>query len=168
MRYERAGEPVERTVDPLGLVAKGSIWYLVAAVDGEPRTYRVSRVLEANVLAEPSRRPEGFRLRAWWDSQRRDFAERLPRHEVQALARGAALDWLRFGGWYATVVSQSEPRPDGFRALELTFDEPDRALAWAFTGGMDVILLAPVELRDQLAQQAEAVLTHLRSLEQRE
>src|SRR5512133_650698 len=33
-------EPGERTVDPLGLVAKGSTWYLVALSDGEPRTYR--------------------------------------------------------------------------------------------------------------------------------
>src|SRR5215468_2621132 len=38
------GVMVERVVDPLGLVAKGSIWYLVAAVEGEPRSYRISRL----------------------------------------------------------------------------------------------------------------------------
>ena len=36
-------------VEPLGLVAKGSVWYLVATVDGQSRTYRVSRVQEAAV-----------------------------------------------------------------------------------------------------------------------
>src|SRR5207302_3535719 len=34
--------PSERVLNPLGLVAKGSVWYLVAGVDGEIRTYRVS------------------------------------------------------------------------------------------------------------------------------
>src|SRR2546423_3405248 len=40
----------ERLVDPLGLVAKGSAWYLVAAVDGVPRSYRVSRGTQATLL----------------------------------------------------------------------------------------------------------------------
>src|SRR5215212_5054303 len=39
--YERSGCPAtERLVDPLGLVAKGSVWYLVAGVEGETRSYR--------------------------------------------------------------------------------------------------------------------------------
>lgn len=159
--YERIDNQVRRTVDPLGLVAKGSIWYLVAAVDGEPRTYRVSRVREAVVLADPARPVEDFRLRTWWDAQQRDFTERLPRHPVRALARASALEWLRMGGWFVTIQRQSEPGPDSFCELELTFDAPDRALAWAFTGGADVVLLDPPELRLALAEQARAVLAHL-------
>src|SRR5437870_3204813 len=42
---------IERLADPLGLVAKGSVWYLVAAVGGEVRSYRVSRVQNANHCA---------------------------------------------------------------------------------------------------------------------
>lgn len=50
LKYQRGDSAtVERLVDPLGLVAKGSTWYLVAAVEGEVRTYRVSRMLEAGV-----------------------------------------------------------------------------------------------------------------------
>src|SRR5579884_4031323 len=48
MTYRRGdGEVVERVIEPLGLVAKGSIWYLIASAEGEgePRTYRISRVL---------------------------------------------------------------------------------------------------------------------------
>lgn len=163
IRYERNDGQVRRTVDPLGLVAKGSVWYLVAAVDGEPRTYRVSRVREAVVLTDPAQPVEGFRLRSWWELQQRDFAERLPRHPVRALARGNALEWLRMGGWFVSIQQQSEPRPDGFRELVLTFDAPDRALAWAFIGGEDVVLLDPLELCDALANQARTVLAHLAS-----
>ena len=44
--YQRGGDcdAVERLVDPLGLVAKGSAWYLVASVEDSLRSYRVSRI----------------------------------------------------------------------------------------------------------------------------
>src|SRR5262245_42493554 len=78
-RYQRGGgcDPVERLASPLGLVAKGSVWYLVAAVDGEVRSYRVSRILDAQVTAEPCIRPEGFDLAAYWEQSAASFKEHL-------------------------------------------------------------------------------------------
>jgi len=49
------GVPAERVVDPYGLVCKGGIWYLVAEADGEPRLFRVSRVVSAEVDEAPVR-----------------------------------------------------------------------------------------------------------------
>jgi predicted DNA-binding transcriptional regulator YafY len=158
MLYGRDGEPVGRLVDPLGLVVKGSNWYLVAAVDGQPRTYRVSRVLEATLLPERVTRPEGFRLREWWDAQQRDFVERLPRFPVQALARGQSLDSLSRVGWYATVERQSEPDDDGYRTVAVAFQAEFHALGWAFSGGVDVVILQPVALRKRLVQLADVTL----------
>src|SRR5436853_642225 len=69
MTYRRAGEnsePAQRLVDPLGLVAKGSAWYLVARTAEGLRTYRVSRIEEAVVLDVPSERPPNFDLEAHW------------------------------------------------------------------------------------------------------
>src|SRR5436190_23203286 len=43
--YPHSGAPVTRTVDALGLVLKGGVWYLVARINGTMRTYRVSRIL---------------------------------------------------------------------------------------------------------------------------
>ncbi|MFZ0592429.1 MAG: WYL domain-containing protein [Bryobacteraceae bacterium] len=43
-------EPAEQIGHPLGLVAKGSTWYLVGNVEAETRTYRVSRIREAPAL----------------------------------------------------------------------------------------------------------------------
>src|ERR1700730_13565165 len=45
IKYRKADrELVERTVDPLGLVAKGTTWYLFARTPHGLRTYRVSRM----------------------------------------------------------------------------------------------------------------------------
>ena len=41
--YDRGDKTVDRILEPLGLVLKAGVWYLVAGVDGQPRTYRVSR-----------------------------------------------------------------------------------------------------------------------------
>ncbi|HWS73181.1 MAG TPA: WYL domain-containing protein, partial [Thermoanaerobaculia bacterium] len=55
IEYDRGGDDcaTSRLLAPLGLVAKGSVWYLVAMPDdGEPRSYRVSRVRAATILDE--------------------------------------------------------------------------------------------------------------------
>ena len=66
-KYQRGDDcAVEREVGPLGLVAKGGVWYLVAAIDGDIRNYRVSRVIEAEVTDQVFVRPEAFDLVAHW------------------------------------------------------------------------------------------------------
>ena len=67
LNYRKAdGTLVDRLVDPYGLVAKASIWYLVGAVDGEVRVFRVSRVQALAPTDEPSERPQEFDLAAYW------------------------------------------------------------------------------------------------------
>ncbi|MDY6875592.1 MAG: YafY family protein [Chloroflexota bacterium] len=81
LSYGRSdGNTVERLVDPLGLVVKGRVWYLVAAVEGDLRTYRVSRVQDARVTDQPCVRPEGFDLAAYWEESVARFRAGLPRY----------------------------------------------------------------------------------------
>ncbi len=63
---DRSGTASERLVDPLGLVAKGSVWYLVAGTDAGLRTFRVGRVREVTPTDEPAVRPPGFDLAGAW------------------------------------------------------------------------------------------------------
>src|SRR5262249_4628511 len=86
--YEGGGISIERVADPLGLVAKGSVWYVVAAVEGELRTFRVSRVRGATLLDEPCRRPPNFDLAAYWERSTAEFAASFPRYP--AIVRVAA------------------------------------------------------------------------------
>src|SRR5689334_17770 len=71
---------VERQVDPLGLVAKGSIWYLIARVDDSIRTYRVSRVQNAEIANQAFVRPPDFDLAAYWESSSAQFRANLPEY----------------------------------------------------------------------------------------
>jgi predicted DNA-binding transcriptional regulator YafY len=79
-QYEKSdGEASGREVDPLGLVARANRWYLVAAKGDEQRTYRVSRIRSAEILAEPCSRPEKFDLAAHWEASTNSFREHLPK-----------------------------------------------------------------------------------------
>ena len=64
IRYRKREGEVKRLLDPLGLVLKAGVWYLVA-LSGRTRslrTFRVSRVLAVKDLHEECVRPEDFDL----------------------------------------------------------------------------------------------------------
>src|SRR5436190_22564811 len=66
MAYRRPEGIAERVVEPLGVVLKSGVWYVVAAREGQPRTYRVSRIQTAELLDERFERPEDFDLADYW------------------------------------------------------------------------------------------------------
>ena len=62
VRYQgRTGTAIHK-LQPLGLVLKAGIWYLVAGGSDRPRTYRVSNILEITVRDERFERPKDFDL----------------------------------------------------------------------------------------------------------
>ena len=82
--YSRAdGESGVRTVDPYGIVSKQATWYLVARAPAGMRTYRISRMQNAVVLATTFERPANFDLAAHWKNataQLQQKREQFQRH----------------------------------------------------------------------------------------
>ena len=66
IRYRSWKAVKERRVEPLGIVLKGGNWYLAGQIDASVRTYRVSRILELEVLDEYFERPAQFDLASHW------------------------------------------------------------------------------------------------------
>src|SRR5581483_752865 len=97
MRYRRGGDgkTVARTIDPLGLVLKNGIWYLVAASgSAEPRTYRAVRVLDAEITDEDVELRDEFELGTWWSARRTEFEHHGVAYEVVVNARRDAVPTL--------------------------------------------------------------------------
>jgi predicted DNA-binding transcriptional regulator YafY len=158
--YQRAGrpgegEPVQRDLDPLGLVAKGRLWYLVAGVGEDRRTYRVSRVQTVEILDQPSRRPPDFDLAAAWASSSAAFVANLPTYAATVRVTPEALPMVWIPGFYAQVQKQSEPDADGWITLELLLQTPDNACRYVLGFGPQMEVIAPPELREAVITAAE-------------
>jgi predicted DNA-binding transcriptional regulator YafY len=63
---DHAGTASDRTVEPLGLVDKDGVWYLLAGTGGGRRTFRVDRVVEVEESNETFVRPAGLDVAAAW------------------------------------------------------------------------------------------------------
>jgi predicted DNA-binding transcriptional regulator YafY len=150
--------PTERVVDPLGLVAKGSVWYLVAAVGGEARSYRVSRVERAELLDEPCARPEGFDLATFWEESAAQFRAHLPRYRMSARVRREVVPRLPFGGRFARVEETGEPDAEGWVRVSLRFDVEEMACEFALGFGTQLEVLEPPALREKVTEAAKAVV----------
>ena len=62
----RDGTPSTRVVHPLGVAAKGTIWYLVANTEAGLRTFRIDRMRAITVTDDRVERPAGFDLNDAW------------------------------------------------------------------------------------------------------
>jgi predicted DNA-binding transcriptional regulator YafY len=158
--YQRGdGVAVERVVDPLGLVAKGSIWYMVAAVEGEPRSYRVSRVQAAEIVDEECVRPLAFDLAAFWGESTAHFYAHLPRYSATLRVDASALQRVRTGGWYTRVEREEAPDADGWVPVVVQFDDEHSAREYALSFGPQLEVLEPPELREQVIRAAEGIVS---------
>ncbi len=183
VRYRRGERTVDRVLEPLGLVLKAGVWYVVAAVpaaadttdtaaaaavvdttaavDTAPRTYRVSRVVEARTLDERFDRPLDFDLGAHWAASSTRFEEQLMRVRVEARIDadgvGALVHVLDPGSARSARASLGDAGDDGWAPVVIPAESVEVA-HWALLRlGPHIEVLTPIELRERLAAGAHAL-----------
>jgi predicted DNA-binding transcriptional regulator YafY len=153
--YRRWGGEVRRELHPLGLVLKAGNWYLVAAADGTVRTYRVSRFLDVTAVDEPSVRPAGFDLAAYWETASRELRARVLRGTARVRVTPAGLRLLPalFGeaGTRALLTARA-PDAEGRQVIDLEVETLPVAVSDLLRLGLEAEVLGPPELRAELAR----------------
>jgi predicted DNA-binding transcriptional regulator YafY len=159
MRYGDT-DPATRTVAPLGLVLKGGVWYLVAQGGKSIRTYRASKIRDAEVGDEGFTRPRGFDLAAHWATAARDYEAGVYHGvaEVRLSPRGLELLAL-LGPRVAEVAARTARRPDrlGWVRCTLPIESMENGVRELMRLGEDVVVLGPADLRARLAATAGRV-----------
>lgn len=158
-RGRDADEITERTVLPLGLVAKTSVWYAVAMEEASEedslRTFRLSRLHGAEMLDETFVRPEGFDLAAYWERSMERFKSNLPRYPARV--RVASARWETFAGErYVKTVSCEEVRGEEKMEAFVEFNTLESARDIVMKYGRDAEALAPDELRAAVREECLA------------
>jgi len=163
--HRRAGgRPSVKRVDPLGLVAKAGVWYLVARSGRGVRAHRASRITEAEILPETSARPAGFDLAEYWTQWTAEFEASLDRLPVTVRLTSAALAALPQVLGDTTAAARATPDSEaGWHRLVLHFDSPLAARRRLLGFGPDAEVLDPEEVREDLAETARRTAARYRS-----
>jgi predicted DNA-binding transcriptional regulator YafY len=144
-----------RTVDPIGLVTVRDKGYLLATTSGADRTYRLSRLLAAEELAEPAQRPDQVDLDRIW--QERSTRFRTGGDQVAVLVRLDPARREELAGTALAVLSEAADG-EGRLRLEVTFQDLRHAVWALWQLGTDAEALAPASLRAALRDRAAALV----------
>lgn len=151
LRYESWNAVLQRTVNPLGLVLKAGLWYLVAAAEadiGTVRTYRVAKILEASRLERRAERPKSFDLAAYWAESLARFENELYQGHATVLATRQGLAQLRqLSATVAKAVADVAAPLDGQRArLKIPIESHAYAAGQLLQLAPEVEVVAPKPL----------------------
>jgi predicted DNA-binding transcriptional regulator YafY len=155
MVYKPMGcESGRRIIDPLGLVAKGTAWYLVANTPRGFRTYRVSRIESAKLLNKATDRPADFDLAEYWRSSTKQFQDGWPRLTATLRLEPRVSQWMRT--WVsALVVTDGKDDPEGWVTIRVEFESEDEARFMVMGLGSRVDVIEPASLRDWVGAEVE-------------
>jgi predicted DNA-binding transcriptional regulator YafY len=155
----RAGAgPTERRVDPWGLVDKDGLWYLVAGTEKGQRTFRVDRIVEAEVTDDAaSRPPEDFELADAWQQVVGMVEQKRSQVSATVLVPARLAPVLQtYFGRYADVLGEE---PDG-RVRMRVGAQSTTAVAEQLAGWARVIeVVDPPEILAELADIGATLVT---------
>ena len=160
IRYDSWTQISERVIEPLGLVLKGGVWYLVAQRETGFRTYRLSQVQALRNLGERFVRPVGFDLPRHWRESTASFE-----HEIYtdvARVRATRIGVSRLKDISQRVKDEIEAQApeygaDGWAEFDMPMEEERWASREMTRVGAEVEVLAPAGLRARMTEIARTL-----------
>jgi predicted DNA-binding transcriptional regulator YafY len=167
---------VRRRLEPSGLVAKAGVWYMVAAMSTLVRpigvarvktarrqlqVYRISRLVEANMLEEQFERPEWLNLQEYWERWQKEFQDSLPRYATRIRLSPDILPLmprLHGEGVRALISGAAPPDHNGWIEITLVFQSREEACISILGLGANAEVIEPAELHTAVLQSAERVI----------
>jgi predicted DNA-binding transcriptional regulator YafY len=160
--YGHHGSPPERNIAPLGVVLKAGVWYVVASQpDGEPRTFRVSRIATCRPLDVPAARPDGFDLATYWAESSSAYERESPSVEVVIRIAPNRIDRLAVfvGRWAVDRAEHLDvDDPDGWEHLRLRLNWPEDVHGQLLAVGSSLEVLEPPGVRARVQATASRVV----------
>jgi predicted DNA-binding transcriptional regulator YafY len=157
--YTRAdGERGPRKVSPLGIVAKGATWYLVARAPNGLRSYRISRMQTVCPLATTFKRPKNFNLAIFWNASTAELHERRRSYNAKLSLDPQAAQSLRTWSPASPESGKDAVDPKGWITLDVKFDSENHARFVVLGFGPKARVLEPLSLHKQVLADARAIV----------
>ncbi len=156
IKYRRDEETVERIVNPLGIVAKRNVWYLIAESSGDMRTYRISRLTDATTLEERFERPDDFDLEQYWEQSTQQFKKNLPRYPARLRLHQKLHSRIGQERYAKILCTEEASDASEWSELDIEFQTLNSACEIILSYGSLVEVLAPEELRVKVVSEVRA------------
>jgi predicted DNA-binding transcriptional regulator YafY len=156
MDYQRHdGNSFTRIVHPYGLVAKASVWYLIAAHEDGFRTYRISRISRVLVSEESFIRDGEFNLTEYWQTSTSNFLENVPFFTFTLAIHPNAKNMAT---WYSPGFCELEGvNENGWYIGQYYVDSLELAAMFVVGLGKQVIIIEPDELQAAVTEKIKAL-----------
>jgi predicted DNA-binding transcriptional regulator YafY len=151
------GEIVARVLEPYSLVAKASLWYLVAKRDGQLRTYRISRFHDVSLLDTHFQRDENFDLAKYWQDQVTEFVTTASEYSFTVRIDSSRMNFVQ---WLTPGRHEVIEPPDdkGWMVVRIQTETLDLAKMLVFGLGNQGIVIEPQELRDAVVDTSSKLI----------
>lgn len=167
---------IKKCLEPYGLVAKGGVWYVVAAVAANARplgvtrvqsarrnmsVFRVSRIQHATLMEERFERPAWFNLQEYWNRWQQDFQDSQSKYYATVRVSPDfvyRLPAIYGEGVRALVDDAGPPDDDGWIRITLTFGSFEEARASILGLGANAEVVEPIELHIAVLDMAASVI----------
>ena len=150
IKYDSWTQLSERTVEPLGLVLKGGVWYLVARREAGMRTYRMSQILALTPTNEHFERPADFDLPRHWRESTASFEREIYVGVARVRATRTGISRLKDISQRCKEEIEAQTLvfdADGWAELDVPIEEERWASREMTRAGAEVEVLAPEGLR---------------------
>jgi predicted DNA-binding transcriptional regulator YafY len=158
IRYKSWNRISDRLADPLGIVLKAGVWYMVARSENDIRTFRLSNIQALEVLTTRFSRSRSFDLGKYWSASTKRFETTLYRSKAQL--RVSPLGLKRLGSFSPTVAESAArtataPEADGWMRVTIPIESAEDGARDLLRLGAEAEVLEPVELRQLLMGMTE-------------
>ena len=155
---DRNGARTSRRIDPLGLVSKSGVWYVIARDGSEYRSFRADRIAGAQLTSERFERPAEFDLDEYWSQSTRRYEAAMPRYRVTLRVPSDALD--RVTAYWRPLSLDS----DGHESVvAIEFPAREAAIHQLLAWGRLVRVLEPPDVVGEVLALARDLLQHYTS-----
>jgi predicted DNA-binding transcriptional regulator YafY len=147
--YLRSNETTVRFIEPLGLVAKRGVWYVVATSKDELRTFRVSRLVNVEETHEWFKRPDDFDLKQYWEESTMAFKAALPKYQVKLRVKTSVLKELQRERFVSVQLIEPTSNAEWVN-VDAEFNTIESACRIILSFSPSVIVLSPQELLEMV------------------
>ncbi|WML32796.1 WYL domain-containing protein [Clostridium sp. OS1-26] len=153
--YRKVDETKEIAINPLGLVCKRGVWYLVAADKEIIKTYKVTSIESASLMNDTFIRPYDFNLKTYWKNSTSNFKNLIPKYTFTFKVSPSILNHIKerqFITISKTMFKENEIY------LNIKFDSVLQGIEFAFGYGKDIKIIEPIEAISEIKKRALEVI----------